>query len=811
MNGIDSLALQLQKTINEKDKNKKTGYDTQATVVKVEDDTIWVKIPGGVDETPVAKTTSAKPGDTVQVRVSGGRAWVVGNYTSPPTDDTRADTAYILAEGADEKAKQAIDSAAIAKIAADQATEDAERAHEAADVATAAATEAQEAVETLTDRVDGLDTRVDTAEEKLETIEGDIDTLETDVNTAKTNITTIQGDISTLQTDVSTAQGNITSIQGDISDLQTDVDDAKDDISTLQADVSTAQGNISTIQGNITTLQSDVSTAKTNISTLQSDVSTAQGNITAIQGDISDLESDVDDAKSDISSLKTDVSTAKTNISTIQGNITTLQSDVSSAQTSITNIQGDISDLETDVSAAQGDIVTLQQNVSDAQDDIDDALEGLALAENVIGTLNWLTAHSKATTDTTPVSGKSYYIRNQDGTFVLVTDTTGKNPASEGWYEMDEAISNYVAAHLSLTDYGLNLTLDNTSYRIHIGTYTATGDDGVYIIDGNGNIVSYFGENIRFSDNKAQYIGNENAYIVFNPANGGSITIGGSQVNIGNNKTLSELIAEVSNTFIFDVTYTVTGTDPNRIAHFEAHLYKGGVDVKEHVDGNNEPLYPAEMFTWYLKHEDSQTQEGDYIGSGYRINVNLSTCNYGAEVIAHFTTTEDSPLLNGDDDNLTDVNNNNLTGRTESGESVRVRDLTVVTTLAGTDKLMIVGSEDEHLVSVSSLQAYLNANLDKQVKFNTTAGWDAQTSLVSQANTLYVYTDHQRDSQGNNVAGIKVGDGNAYVVDLPFTDAIATEHIADTTRHITASERNFWNNKVRCYYASGDELIFTTA
>ena len=40
MNGIDSLATQLQKVISEKDKNKVTGYDTQATVTKVSDDHI---------------------------------------------------------------------------------------------------------------------------------------------------------------------------------------------------------------------------------------------------------------------------------------------------------------------------------------------------------------------------------------------------------------------------------------------------------------------------------------------------------------------------------------------------------------------------------------------------------------------------------------------------------------------------------------------------------------------------------------------------------------------------------------------------
>ena len=284
--------------------------------------------------------------------------------------------------------------------------------------------------------------------------------------------------------------------------------------------------------------------------------------------------------------------------------------------------------------------------------------------------------------------------------------------------------------------------------------------------------------------------------------------IGAGSITISNvDSTIQNAVETAQNTFIFDTTYTMSGT----IASFEAHLYKGGVDVKEYVDGNNDPLYPPSMFTWYLKHEDSQTQQGDYIGYGYRINVNLSTCNYGAEVIAHFTTTDDSPLLNVNDDNLTDANNNTLTGRTESGESVRVRDLTVTTSLSGADKLMVIGAEDEHLVSINTLQAYLNANLDKQVKFNTTAGWNSQTSLVSQVNTLYVYTDHQVDSQGRNVAGIKVGDGLAYVVDLPFTDAIATEHIANTTAHITSAERAAWNSKVRCYYSGVENLVFTTA
>lgn len=72
-------------------------YDSQATVTRVEDDTLWVHIPGGVDETPVKKTIAASVGDEVQVRVSGGRAWVTGNASAPPTDDAAANAAGSLA------------------------------------------------------------------------------------------------------------------------------------------------------------------------------------------------------------------------------------------------------------------------------------------------------------------------------------------------------------------------------------------------------------------------------------------------------------------------------------------------------------------------------------------------------------------------------------------------------------------------------------------------------------------------------------------------------------------------------------------
>lgn len=71
-------------------KEKTKPYDTAAKVIRVEGKTAWVHIDGGVDETPVKLTIDAKPGDAVRVRVSGGQAWLTGNESAPPTDDTVA-------------------------------------------------------------------------------------------------------------------------------------------------------------------------------------------------------------------------------------------------------------------------------------------------------------------------------------------------------------------------------------------------------------------------------------------------------------------------------------------------------------------------------------------------------------------------------------------------------------------------------------------------------------------------------------------------------------------------------------------------
>lgn len=124
----------LIQAVKNSDAKKTKGYDTPATVTRVEDGTAWVHIPGGVTETPVKMTINAQEGDSVMVRVSGGRAFLLGNATNPPTDDATArkafnsaldavkssERAYVAAESAEQSAETAREAAAAAKATTDE-------------------------------------------------------------------------------------------------------------------------------------------------------------------------------------------------------------------------------------------------------------------------------------------------------------------------------------------------------------------------------------------------------------------------------------------------------------------------------------------------------------------------------------------------------------------------------------------------------------------------------------------------------------------------------------------------------------------
>lgn len=118
----------------------------------------------------------------------------------------------------------------------------------------------------------------------------------------------------------------------------------------------------------------------------------------------------------------------------------------------------------------------------------------------------------------------------------------------------------------------------------------------------------------------------------------------------------------------------------------------------------------------------------------------------------------------------------------------------------------------------------LNGDLTSQdlyvVSENTTAGWGENIQYIPKAGEICVYTDYMtiQDDLGNDVTypGIKIGDGNAYLIDLPFVGAETRylllrriqDHENNTALHIQPGEREFWNNKLN-YDVTNEELILT--
>lgn len=120
--GLDKAIKDFIQIIQEAGNKGTSPLDSQAEVLRIDEDgTAWVHLPGGVDETPVRLTINADIGDTVQVRLSGGRAWITGNQTAPPTDDKTAIAARRLANLAGNRAKTAQKTADQAQIVANSA------------------------------------------------------------------------------------------------------------------------------------------------------------------------------------------------------------------------------------------------------------------------------------------------------------------------------------------------------------------------------------------------------------------------------------------------------------------------------------------------------------------------------------------------------------------------------------------------------------------------------------------------------------------------------------------------------------------
>ena len=101
---------------------------------------------------------------------------------------------------------------------------------------------------------------------------------------------------------------------------------------------------------------------------------------------------------------------------------------------------------------------------------------------------------------------------------------------------------------------------------------------------------------------------------------------------------------------------------------------------------------------------------------------------------------------------------------------------------------------------------------------DTTENWNAKVNYIPLRGELIIYTDHGtiKDDYGNDikVPGIKIGDGDAYLIDIPFVgDDLCSQllhelrnHELNSLIHVTQEDRDFWNSKLN-YEVAGSNLI----
>lgn len=197
--------------------------------------------------------------------------------------------------------------------------------------------------------------------------------------------------------------------------------------------------------------------------------------------------------------------------------------------------------------SAQESAQQAQESANTANQAANNALIGLATVEGVVDTVNWFAEHKTASTDTSVVPSKTYYAYNPvAGTLSAVTPEGDENPSEEGWYELSEAISNYVATHIATTNDGLYVVGLSNGWKVLVSSGTGTYTAGIFLIDPSGNIAQATTANgITFDDSKPFYIGDNNASIVFD--GNGHISISGIGVSIGStgSKSIDEVLSEL--------------------------------------------------------------------------------------------------------------------------------------------------------------------------------------------------------------------------------------------------------------------------
>lgn len=90
-----------------------------------------------------------------------------------------------------------------------------------------------------------------------------------------------------------------------------------------------------------------------------------------------------------------------------------------------------------------------------------------------------------------------------------------------------------------------------------------------------------------------------------------------------------------------------------------------------------------------------------------------------------------------------------------------------------------------------------------QIIIKTYDEWAFDAYEISKKGQIYIYIKDENNNDNVFPVDIKIGDGKAYIVDLPFIlnpiqeiKILLEEHINDSNIHTSIEQKQFWNNKL---------------
>ena len=222
------------------------------------------------------------------------------------------------------------------------------------------------------------------------------------------------------------------------------------------------------------------------------------------------------------------------------------------------------------------------------------ALANLTTIENVVGTLNWITAHGTMTltTDTALDPTHVYFVQDNNGDYTVggtrYAVVTEPNVADiSTYYELsiDESLNNYVATHLAVDSEGLWIIPDAGGNKVLIATgqgstYTSAGTYIIGKVSGVDKVLASFltsGITVGEDDN-AQLLLQNNAQLIVDKYNNrlfeAVVNIRGSSSNedafhgdgVKTDFYTTGIVAETRSVEINDIL-KVEGTDYERVGN----------------------------------------------------------------------------------------------------------------------------------------------------------------------------------------------------------------------------------------------------